>query len=131
MIIDGFLGDRLYSVTLDEDEYALFSELEQREFVSVRNAKKSAKLTGQLYEVADAALRKEGTNLAEAIETEQGEKFLDQIFQKRRRKHLLDEKTLNSAIKLAQQEDKSAAAKKVAGSLNKIKDKFKEVTRQQ
>ena len=35
MIIDGFLGNRLYSVTLDEDEYALFSELEeQREFTS-------------------------------------------------------------------------------------------------
>lgn len=33
MIIDGFFGDRLYSVTLDEDEYALFSDLmEQREF---------------------------------------------------------------------------------------------------
>jgi len=29
MIIDGFLGNRLYSVTLDEDEYALFSELEE------------------------------------------------------------------------------------------------------
>jgi len=27
MIIDGFFGDRLYSVTLDEDEYALFSDL--------------------------------------------------------------------------------------------------------
>ena len=33
MIIDGFFGDRLYSVTLDEDEYALFSDLvEQRGF---------------------------------------------------------------------------------------------------
>lgn len=33
MIITDFLGDRLYSVALNEDEYALFSELEeQREF---------------------------------------------------------------------------------------------------
>ena len=44
MIIDGFLGDRLYSVILDEDEYALFSELEeQREFASIRATKKAAK----------------------------------------------------------------------------------------
>ena len=44
MIIDGFLGDRLYSVALDEDEYALFSELEeQREFANMRQASKSLK----------------------------------------------------------------------------------------
>jgi hypothetical protein len=29
MIITDFLGDRLYSVALNEDEYALFSELEE------------------------------------------------------------------------------------------------------
>ncbi len=104
-----------------------FSDLEQREFASMRHAKKSLKYTRELYDVLDKSLQKGGSSFKQAIGTPEGNALFDECFNKIKRKHLNSEKTLNSAINYASGK-KTKSAKKLANTFNRNINKFEEVS---